>query len=61
MPKETFISRFAMILKRLEKGPPTCRQIKELLSYGSDLVVIGPLRLRNKIKNALSSSLKHYT
>jgi proteasome accessory factor B len=31
MPKETFISRFALIIKRLEKGPATYDQIAKCL------------------------------
>ncbi len=35
--------------------------IKELLSYGADLQVISPARLRNEMKTALSNTLKHYS
>jgi proteasome accessory factor B len=35
--------------------------VKELLSYGPDLAVISPAKLRNEMKNALSNALKQYT
>jgi proteasome accessory factor B len=35
--------------------------VKELLSYGPDLQVISPARLRNEMKNNLSATLKYYT
>ncbi len=35
--------------------------IKELLSYGADLVVLSPVSLRNEIKKSLSNTLNLYT
>lgn len=35
MPKETFISRFSLIIKRLEKGPATYEQIAKYLDDAS--------------------------
>lgn len=37
MPKETFISRFSLIIKRLEKGPATYEQIVRFLEDESDI------------------------
>ena len=37
MPKQIFIRRFSLILKRLEKGPATYGQIKEYLETESDI------------------------
>jgi hypothetical protein len=35
MPKEIFISRFSLIIKRLEKGPATYEQIAKYLDDAS--------------------------
>lgn len=37
MPKETFISRFSLIIKRLEKGPATYDQIARYLEIESEI------------------------
>jgi proteasome accessory factor B len=37
MPKEIFISRFSLIIKRLEKGPATYEQIAHYLKNESDI------------------------
>jgi proteasome accessory factor B len=37
MPKETFISRFSLIIKRLEKGPATYEQIVRYLEDEADI------------------------
>ncbi|HEX5152553.1 MAG TPA: WYL domain-containing protein [Parafilimonas sp.] len=37
MPKETYIARFALIIKRLEQGPATFEQIAKYLDRESDI------------------------
>jgi len=37
MPKATFLSRYSLIIKRLEKGPATCEQILQYLKDESDI------------------------
>jgi len=37
LPKETFISRFSLIIKRLERGPATFEQISKFLEDESDI------------------------
>lgn len=37
MPKETYITRFALIIRRLEKGPATYDQIADFLQNESDI------------------------